>query len=61
MSPQEYGHGSIISDNPNNLREKQKKCSLWSRSSEMSQIPRLKLTYDSGEVQGNDCSMIQAV
>ena len=30
-------------------------------SSEMSQNPRLKLTHDSGEVQGNDCSTIQAV
>ena len=47
MNPQEYSHGSRIS--------------LWSQSSEMSQHLRLKLTHDSEEVQGNDCSTIQAV
>ena len=61
MNLQEYSHGSRISDNPNNLRETQKKFSLWSQSSEMSQNPRLKLTHDSGEVQGDYCSTIQAV
>ena len=62
MNTQEYSHGSRISDNPNNLRETQKKFSLWSQSREMSQYPRMKLTHDSGVVKlGNDSSMIQAV